>query len=97
MHPTGNNTDDYVFIQFSDQQNALGMATWGSSEYITHLKLDLNGQSLNGWQTINGTTTKLHFDYQLKYDISIHLFNFRFGFNANSDGIKVSNIIIYEL
>ena len=73
------------------------MGNWGSSDYVTHIKLELNGQSANIQQTINGTTSNILTNYPLKYDISTHSFNLRFGFNANSDGIKVSNIIIYEL
>jgi len=97
LHPTDNYRDDYTLIQFSNQQNALNIEAWIKEEAIHHIKLDLNGQTLNGSKTVNGTTSQIITNFSLKYDISNHPFHLRFGFNENSDGLKVSNIIIYKL
>lgn len=62
----------------------------GLSSSVADVKLELIDDKMNvdidGVRKITG--------YQLQYPIS-NGFNFRFGLNPNSDGIKVSDIKVY--
>ena len=84
-------TDDYVMIQFDGVQTALAFSTLGITGDCT-VKIELNGDKWSSWVNGNQTNT----NKTIVRDISIGM-NLRFGLNANSDGIKVSDIKVYPI
>ena len=90
--PCGVTTDDYFILQFVGKQNAIQFSSIGLSSSVADVKLELNEDKMNiGINNVRKVT-----DYQLQYPIS-NGFNFRFGANPNSDGIKVSDIKVYPI
>ena len=89
-HAPSTITADYIIIQFSTKQNAISFENKIVGD--CHVKIELNADKMNMW--VNNVPKETN--YQLQQNINTGM-NLRFGLNNGSDGIKVSNVLVYKL
>lgn len=85
-----NNIDDYFIIQFTGKQNAIPFSNLGitsTSEIRFEFEDNVADIYVNGVKKINS--------YPLQDNITNA--NLRIGLNPNSDGVRISDILIYPI